>query len=518
MAINKNLLILIFALSGMAALIYEIIWIRPLSLVFGSTVYAVSTIISSFILGLAIGSWLAGRYSDKMSNPLKYFAIFQIAIGAYGILLLPVFGYLPGLYLEVYNATFPNLYLFQFTQILMSMAIISIPATLMGTTLPLIFKAYSQNFSSIGYDVGKLDASNSVGAVFGTLAAGFLMLPLLGVQTSILITALVNFSIGTTLLSLRGHIKKQYIIAIIIGIVLLFLYTPGYDVKTLNFGIYAYMIPGLEIDELKPSLEKQEVLFYKDSLYSTVVVTSSNQALSLKINGKGQCNSSPPAIFGASLLASIPYEVFTDNYGHPDNALVVGLGCGISARWLSEYTNTTTIEVDPAVVDASKLFYQYIDQNLVVDDARNWLLRNDEKFDFVMAQPQDPFENHGSLFTKEYFELLNKRITPRGIVSQWVPLFEMTLDDWYIFYNTFNSVFPNVYIFKLSTTGLEEAIMIGSQQPLEIKKNERYLGSHDRFNPIETILNTDDHNTLEYSTALNQYRKFIPNFQDSNLG
>jgi len=144
---NRKLLIIIFGLSGMSALIYEIIWIRPLSLVFGSNVYAVSTIISSFILGLAIGSWLAGKYSDKISNPLKFFAIFQIAIGVYGILLLPVFGFLPEVYIEFYNLTFPNLYLFQFLQIIMAMSIITIPATLMGTTLPLMFKTYSQNFS-----------------------------------------------------------------------------------------------------------------------------------------------------------------------------------------------------------------------------------------------------------------------------------------------------------------------------------------------------------------------------------
>ena len=71
---NKKLLLIIFGLTGMTALIYEIIWIRPLTLVFGTTIYAVSTIIASFILGLAVGSWLAGRYSDRLHNPLRYFA------------------------------------------------------------------------------------------------------------------------------------------------------------------------------------------------------------------------------------------------------------------------------------------------------------------------------------------------------------------------------------------------------------------------------------------------------------
>ena len=388
----------------------------------------------------------------------------------------------------------------------------------MGTTLPLIFKSYSQNFSTIGNDVGKLDASNSLGAVFGTLAAGFLMLPLLGIQNSIIITALINFSIGLSLLATQGRIKKQYLIAIIIGIVVIFLYAPGYDVLTLNYGVYVEMSPGIQYEEIEAFYEKQEILFYKDSLYSTVVVTSFDETQTLKINGKSQCNSSASAIMGATLLSSIPYDTFSNNYGPPENALVVGLGCGISSKWLSEQTNTTTIEVDPAVTDASKLFFPEIEQNLVVDDARNWLLRNDVKFDFIMGQPQDPFENHGSLFTKEYFELLNNRLTHKGLVSQWVPIFEMTLDDWYIFYNTFNSVFPNVYIFKLSTIGLDELIIIGSQYPLEIKEQERYLGNHEKFNPIETILNTDDHNTLEYSTALNQYRKNVPGYQESNVG
>ena len=87
---NKKLLLILFGISGMTALIYEIIWIRPLSLVFGTTTYAVSIIVASFILGLAIGSWLVDKFTDRLENPLKYFALIQITIGFFGILLLPV--------------------------------------------------------------------------------------------------------------------------------------------------------------------------------------------------------------------------------------------------------------------------------------------------------------------------------------------------------------------------------------------------------------------------------------------
>jgi len=90
----------------MTALIYEIIWISPLTLVFGTTMYAVSTIVASFILGLAIGSWGAGRFTDRLQNPLKYYAFIQIIVGFFGILLLPVFDLMPRVYLDLYQGGF----------------------------------------------------------------------------------------------------------------------------------------------------------------------------------------------------------------------------------------------------------------------------------------------------------------------------------------------------------------------------------------------------------------------------
>jgi len=516
---NKNLLIIIFGLSGMAALIYEIIWIRPLTLVFGSSVYAVSTIISSFILGLAIGSWLAGKYSDRIKNPLKYFAVFQIGIGIYGLLLLPVFSSLPGIYLEVYHLTFPNHYLFQFTQILMAMALISVPATMMGTTLPLMVRTYSKNFTTIGSDVGRLDAANSIGAVFGTLAAGFLMLPLLGIQDSIIITALINFSIGIIILAKRHYVKYQYLIGVIILIVVVFWFVPGYNPETLNFGTYTYAHPEFSNEDRLEFLSIQDLIFYKDSLYSTVMVTEAGEeTYLLTINGKIQCSNIEQSHKEIIRLSSFAYDAFSNNYGSPDNALVVGLGCGANSKWFSERLDTTTVEIDPAVVQASKIFYSEIEHDLFIDDARNWLLRNEAKFDIIMGQPQDPYENYGNLYTQEYFELQKSRLTDEGIVSQWVPLFEMSSNDWNIFYNTFHSVFPHVYIFQTNDGENPKTLAIlGSKKPLKIDEQTYYVTSHEKFIPIDTIINTDNHNTLEFSSALNLYRIYTEDFTSVTL-
>ena len=503
---NKNWFLIIFGLSGMAALIYEITWIRPLSLVFGTTIYAVSTIVAAFILGLALGSWIAGRYTDKLKNPLKYFAFLQIGIGFYGIFLLPVFSILPEVYVNFYQHTYPNQHLFVFIQVLMAISMISVPATMIGTTLPLMMKNYSQSFTSIGKDVGKLDASNSVGAVIGTLAAGFFMIPILGIQTSIVITAIVNIGLGIAILLAGKYLSKTYIAAIGIIAVAFLIGVPSYDIATINQGVYAHNDPIYFTEISKEIFKLQTVQYYEESLYSTVVVFSfPGDVTRLTINGKTQCSNSPHVIEGLNNFASIPYELFEYNYGKPQNALNVGLGCGATSKWLSEHVNTTTVEIDPAVPETTGFFFDHIDHDLIIDDARNWMLRNDVSFDIITTEPFDPWVNNGGMYTLEYFVLLNKTLSENGLVSQWVPNFEMTEEDYYILYNTFHTVFPYVYVYQMELGSDLQWIFIGSQKPLQVKENELYLYNHEKIETRETILSTDDRPVLEFSTAQNIY-------------
>jgi len=500
---NKKLLLIIFGLTGMTALIYEIIWIRPLSLVFGTTIYAVSTIIASFILGLAIGSWVAGKYTDRLKNPLRYFAFTQLGVGFYGVLLLPIFGALPEIYLGLHHATFPNQPLFMFLQILMSIAMISIPATLMGTTLPLMMRTYSEEFTTVGKDVGKLDASNSFGAVVGTLAAGFLLIPILGIQNSIIVTASINIIIAIAILSTKKYLKPKHLAIIIVIVIPLLVLYPSYDVKTMHSGVYSST--DLVIEEINMSLELQEILFYKESLYQSVMVTSYPDGDVLKLNGKIQCGLQPTTAKGLTRLAFFPFYLYEYNYGTPQTALNVGLGCGVTSKSLSENLTTTTIEIDPVVVEANEFFYEPFDHRLIIDDARNWLLRNDEKFDIIVTEPSDPYQNNGLLFTKEYFSLLSNRLTENGLVSQWVPAWELPDENFMIFYNTFHSVFPYVYAYYMEPDNAAQLIFIGSQKPIEIPNHDLYLFNHEDIREIETELNTDDKPIIEFATGLNLY-------------
>lgn len=503
---HSKLVLVIFALSGMTALVYEIVWIRPLALVFGTTIYATSIIIASFLLGLALGSWFAGRYSDRMNQPLKIYGFVELGVGFYGIMLLPIFSILPYVYVNIYNATFPNSSLFSVLQFMLAFVIILVPTTLMGATLPLVMRSYSDSFGRIGKDLGRLYSVNNIGAVAGTLAAGFILLPVLGIKQSIMTAAMVNFGLSILVLLLaKAQLKVLLAIIAIIVAILIFAFFATYDFKALNFGAYIYAFPGLETAYLNSFLGEEQVKFYKESMYSTISITSIEGVNVLKINGKTQCSSDYFDEENKIGLAKVPYDLFEENYAKPSNALNIGLGCGTTARWLSDRVKTTTVEIDPIVVEAANFFNDNTNQTLVIDDARNWLVRNDERFDIIINEPSDPFANQGYMFTHEYFSLLHNRLNKNGLVSAWVPTYLMSLDDFYIFYNTFHLTFPHVYLYA-NNTYAPEIIFIGSDRPLKLSGMTDIVELDNKSIPNGNLYNTDDRPLIEFSTAMNLYR------------
>ncbi len=500
-----KIILIIFALSGMTALVYEIVWIRPLALVFGTTIYATSIIIASFLLGLALGSWIGGKYSDRMNNPLRFYGIVELGIGSYGIMLIPLFSTLPYVYVNIYDITFPDLFLSSVLQFMLAFAIILMPTTLMGATLPLVMRSYSESFGKIGKDLGRLYSVNNIGAVAGTLAAGFILLPVLGIKQSIITAALINFSLSIVVLLLAKTRPELFLtVIVIIVIVLVFAFFVTYDFKALDFGAYFYSFPGLQTSYLKSFLGEENVKFHKESMYSDVTVFSIEGVDVLKIDGKTECSSSYIDMQNMEMVAVLPYHLFKDNYGNPHSAMIVGLGCGSTSRWLSQRVNTTTIEIDPVVVEASRLYGGKINQTLIVDDARNWLLRNNVKFDLILSQPKEPFADQGYLFTSEYFSLLHSRLTTNGLAAVWVPAYVMNLDDFYTFYNTFHLSFPFVYAYANDTL-TSDVIFIGSNKSLKLD-NQNLVELDKVISSNRYSLNTDDRPIIEFSTASNIYK------------
>ena len=179
-----------FAISGMTALIYEVVWTRPLQLIFGSTIYAVSAMLTALMIGFVLGAFLFRNLADRSKNPALLFAGLSFGIGAYGLIALSLFKTLPSVYLYLLGV--PG---FQFFQFILAFLVLIVPATLFGATWPVVNRAYV-NLAEMGKDVGRLYSFNSFGSAAGSLVAGFLLIPWLGITNTALLAASLNLFIA----------------------------------------------------------------------------------------------------------------------------------------------------------------------------------------------------------------------------------------------------------------------------------------------------------------------------------
>ncbi len=192
----------LFYLSGIAGLIYQVLWLRRLSVIFGVTVYAASTVLAAFMAGLAIGSALSGRVMRRGLAPLAAFGIAEILIGITGLLSPLLLDAASAVYVALHAAAPESLGALTIARLVCSFAILAIPTTMMGITLPLLTAAVSHRHASAGTSVSLLYAMNTLGAMSGTLLAGYILIPAIGIRQSFLLAATLNVLVGMAALVL----------------------------------------------------------------------------------------------------------------------------------------------------------------------------------------------------------------------------------------------------------------------------------------------------------------------------
>ncbi|HEX8652469.1 MAG TPA: fused MFS/spermidine synthase [Pyrinomonadaceae bacterium] len=195
-----------FVLSGASGLIYEILWARMLGLVFGATTFAISAVLAAFMGGLALGSAVAGRLGARLRRPLRAYGLIEIGIALYALIVPLLFRVVDHVYAVMWEQFRPGFYAFSLWRFLLSWAVLLLPTALMGATLPVLSAALRRAPAYTSTSVARLYTCNLLGAIFGTLAAGFLLLPLLGVRATIWTAAAVNIIVGLAacIIDLKG--------------------------------------------------------------------------------------------------------------------------------------------------------------------------------------------------------------------------------------------------------------------------------------------------------------------------
>jgi spermidine synthase len=184
---RSTLVYAIFVLSGAAGLIYEIVWARQLVLVFGNTTQAVSAILTGFFGGMAIGSFVGGRLADRVRSPLRLYGLLELALVVV-VLATPItFGLLHEVYRGGYAALREQPHLLALLRFALALAALGPATVMMGITLPALTRYLSSGESHLSVAFGRLYAANTLGAILGTLASGFVLIEVLGLTGALIV-------------------------------------------------------------------------------------------------------------------------------------------------------------------------------------------------------------------------------------------------------------------------------------------------------------------------------------------
>lgn len=471
-----TVVIAVTALSGFTAMIYETLWTRVLSMVIGGTVYAFTTMLAAFLSGLALGSLLhAWKPSGR---PGARLAACQVGIGLWVLLMTPHFDHLPFALLKVFELTQDNWALFQFLRFLLLFGVLVVPTTLFGLSFPLAVQLVVRRDGETGSKIGLLYGLNTIGNVAGAFVGGFVLIPFVGLQPGLVIAATVNIFAAMLLVAMdpqrRPAVKAYLGGALAAAAMVAVLIMSPWNLSYLNSGAYVYARYYNGLADLKATLQEYEPVFYQEGATGTVaVLRAPDGTLSLTIDGKTDASTGQNADMATQMLLSHLPALFVDE---PADALLVGLGSGVSLGSLlrHEVRSVDVLEISPGVVEASHYFREYNHDplgdarvRLMTADGRHHLERTDRHYDLIISEPSNPWiTGVSNLFTREYYQLMARRLNHGGIACQWVPSYHMSQETLGIVCKTFSDVFPHSSLW--TSTAVGDLFLIGSAEPLRL--------------------------------------------------
>ena len=482
---SRLLLVVAFG-TAVASFIYEIAWVRMLSLVLGSATHSFELMLSAFILGLSLGAYWVRTRVDAGS--MRLLAVVQLAMGSLAIATLPLylasFGWMAGA-MSMFARTdsgYDAMSVFRYGICL----IVMLPATFCaGMTLPVITRLLlSQGAGERA--IGRVYGVNTLGSIVGVTVAGLVLMPLLGLKWLLVLGGCVDIALGVLLVAFDRrahpwHPSRRALVgaALAAAGLLLVLARARFDLTLLTSGVFRYgtvQAPG-----------SADVRFYRDGRTASVSIRriKATGGLTLATNGKPDASLGPewlrplqpnqprgPFTHNAStqLLSGIIPLAFAPN---ARNAAVIGQGSGMSSHVLlasPKLERVVTIEIEPEMIRGSRMFYPanrrvFDDPRSVfaIDDARSFLAAARTRYDLILSEPSNPWvAGISGLFTTEFYRSLKRYLTDDGILAQWIQVSE--IDDGLVMsvIAALNENFPSYAAFAIAE---HHVMIIASKRP-----------------------------------------------------
>ena len=533
-------LLVAYALSGVAALVYELAWMRELSTMLGSTAYASGTMLSAYMTGLGLGAILGVWLAARTSKPMRLASRAELAVAILSVVAFIGITYLPGYYFDVMKSMSAGSGgLFLALQFGISFVVMALPTTAMGTTYPLVMRAINRE-CELGQWSGHLYAVNTLGAIAGSLIATFVFLPTIGVKGSLVTAAVVSILAAAVFSALATHDSKVPILfrsvdAVALLAIVAILLVPARTGSPLGLGqAFYYKTAG----DFRRTMSTRKTLFQAEGIYSRVAVVESGDGMRTLHNGaldEGTSNNFDRVT--TTMLSLVPAM----SADATKTAMIVGLGTGYTSQTYERlnFDRVTTVEINPDVLPASTYFVGPVSKDdphwkIVVDDARSYLLTHPAKYDAITSEPSWPWSSGvAALFTEEFMGAAKSRLTDGGVYCQWLPNYILKDADVAMMYKTMRKVFDRVDVWSINFPQQSDAelLLIGHNDKNgpsmeEVKRRidaqmvpladgngliaPQAITPYPKMTALEASvsdpkvpLNVDDHSTLEYRVFWN---------------
>jgi spermidine synthase len=462
--------------SGAAAMAYEIAWTRALGLALGSSTYAFSAMLTTFLVGLALGALIVSAGLARRPLGLAAFGAVEVGAGLAALVLLPAFGRLPEavLWLLARLGLSPATVLA--AQLGLAFAVMIVPTLLVGATLPWALALVARSRDRVGAQVGRAYGANTLGTIAGAILAGFVLLPALGAQNTVLVAAAVNVAAGAAAIAFAAPDRPAWFRAgaAVASFAVILPFVPRWDDALMTSGVAVYAQRMLReadpVASLRQEVKETELLLHVDGLSCTVSVVRQGDKLALKVNGKadaGNGNDMPTQL----LLGHLPALL------HPGarRALVVGLASGVTASALARHDldEIDVAELEPSMRSACALFSRE-NRNVLQDprvrvrdeDGRHVLAAAARPYDIVVSEPSNPWiAGVASLFTVDFYRQARERLAEGGVFVQWLQAYNIYPRDLRMVVRSFREVFPGATLWRGFSS---DYMLVGGRGPIGV--------------------------------------------------
>ena len=440
--------------TGLSSFMYEIGWIRLLSMILGSATHSFEVMLSAFILGLALGGLWVRRRMDKFKRPEVVLAIVQLVMGLAAVATLPAYELAVSAMSSLLEEATRNQSLWVQFNVLRYLLclLIMLPATFCaGMTLPLLTHVMLKRGQSEQV-VGQVYGLNTMGAIAGAVAAGLILMPIVQLKGVIVIGALVDMLLGLYLL--RSEIRAGRNAR---GLPMLIRTAAAGTVLTLTFGLVFPMDPKVLSSTVfrrgrQKLYDEYDVLSYVDGRTASVTVVHNTAHPSYHIiytNGKPDASvildrwpEDRDPMHGPDIAGDEPNQFLVGIVplmARPKatHAALIGFGSGVTCHTMLGSPNLErldTVEIEPEMVRGSKFFHKvnwraYDDDrsHIYFDDAKAYFASAGHKFDIIVSEPTNPWVSGvSSLFTVEFYRETKRYLKEGGLLAQWIQGYELS--------------------------------------------------------------------------------------------